>query len=859
MELNTKFGEEWFQPKGLILLPQFIAEQYNTSLTIERMSKVKLKLEFLNNIDETLRDETFRDSFKGYLLFDVDLKHLRPGEELHVDAALFSDHLFQIYELVDNDDEDSLKQAYTKLERVVGSLKEYINDKVPIKGAVVLPNKSRLSTSIMSVDNSLFYKDELEQSLRTDSQDSTLSSMVNPDFKIALAKMLDIGFFRQGHPETKEEAIYQASQRCYMQRLDEQIARFSQIDFNQIKLTDTQSSIKDDLLSGNALVWGGYCIGKSVSIISALSESLKRHQCLVRHDRTRKTGFKILFLSAQSLLSSKKLTLSPFLLIMEKWMKEAHTNIQVINYTHFLHLDIYHALKTKTLNEDVALFCSYLLKATDLDILMDNLSLLNNFNIIVLEETHALDLCKIKDLIKYFEKGTELQESSERKLWITSNAETLDSVLKDLIKISPKKDVQVENLRNIPAVAKLGEAINNAFGPERYPSTDLPMSSIKCHINVTYEYEWNDEERINKIVSLGNKWKPLIEALSSSILFIDCEDSNLLEKLQTEGTGAKIYGENYRIGEPLFLRYSDPIEAIVAGAEWHVLILHIKIHTMNSIQMIQMFNKRIISRSTTKIYIFSDKDLDMGSLVDADIKGDEDVHTGIEVSNNVEQESSDRIEIICSNELGNHHSDDINPEGEDTYNVNIRNSVSTEIMSSVDFLQGLDGHLMQYLQKIHEKKQNGKVSHFEGYDVTQLKHLPLEIASGSGILNIYLIQGQGKAFIVNLNLCPQAKDEVIEAQSLLKHVWKILLPCYSGHILVSGCKQKHVRKSITRISQLFYLLQLKALSEDNRSGYLSISAEETDQFAENGKIKLLPILLIQAIDPSHEAAIYDPK
>ena len=93
----------------------------------------------------------------------------------------------------------------------------------------------------------------------------------------------------------------------------------------------------------------------------------------------------------------------------------------------------------------------------------------------------------------------------------------------------------------------------------------------------------------------------------SSLLFIDCEESILPEYLRNVGVPISVYGDKFENGKALFLKHSDPIEAIVAGAEWHVLVVHIKMETMNSMEVVKGFNKRIISRATTKVVIFSDR------------------------------------------------------------------------------------------------------------------------------------------------------------------------------------------------------------------------------------------------------------
>ena len=589
--LRREFGDNWFQPTRLIIRPHFIVDQYNTSLSIKNDVDIKIKLDFFNRIIEVVKDENVCCNLQGYLVFDFNLNDLRPGADMHIHAALFSPFLFQIVELVDN--EDGIAQAYEKLHRVVKTIKQHVDCKVTVKGVVCLPHQNRQPGSIVSPDIPMFYQEELESFLDSVSQRKVPreSIKVTSDIKIALAKILKISFFDQHHPETKEEAIVRASKRCFLQRPEQKVSRFSQIDFNQIKLTETQKSINKTLLCGNTVVWGGYGIGKSVAIVSALEESIKQYKKLLKENKRDQLSFRIMVLSALGLLSDEGVKLSPFLLMVERWIKEVHemiefdNHLQVLNYTHFMCQDIRFAMETKTRNDMGVIFSSYLLDIYDLEITKRHSELLNNFDIVVLEETHAIGTTIVEELVKNFQMEMKVKiglKKKDTKLWIVSSTETMDLSL-DGFNVSPDPHVKPENLRNVPAVVKLAEAIDTAIGLERYPSTALLMPSLRCDIDVSYEYTSNDQERLKKIVTQAKKWMQWLPVLKSLILFIDCECSKLYEKLQEEDIHVKLCDQNYCFGEPLFLRHSDPIEAIIACAEWHVLVIHIKINTMNSI------------------------------------------------------------------------------------------------------------------------------------------------------------------------------------------------------------------------------------------------------------------------------------
>ena len=832
--LISEFGERWFEPKGLILRPDFIADAYKTSLILERDLKVKLKLEFLTDIKKILEDENLHN-LSGYLMFDIGLECLRPGRNMQIHAVLLSSHMFKIIELVG--DEDGIERAEKQLRRIILAIKEHINGVVPVKGAIVLPRKIRTPSSIMGSDCSILYRDELINLLTEFSQASGLSNKVTEDNKASLAKMLHISFFEQCHPESKQEATCRAGQRLFLQRPEEIIKRFSQIDFNSVQLTNTQNCIKEDLMAGSAIVWGGYGIGKSIAIVAAVKESIEQYQLYLTDSKNERKRLKILFVSAQGLLSDVDLKVSPFLLMIEKWIKEAcldlgcDDELLLLNYTQFIDRNVNFVMQTKFRNKKDFIFCSYLLKTADLEILRENPWPLNKFDIVVFEETHALEVDLIKNVIKGFEKATSANKINS-KIWITSNTERPDTILPSL-KVTPGTQTKPENLRNLPAIVKLAEAINTNIGPERYPSTALLMSSVMSEIDVTYEYEWNDEKRCHNIVEEAKKWKQWLP--QSSLLFIDCERSGLYEELKAEGIPIKNYGDQYRSGEPLFLRHSDPIEGIVAGSEWHLLIVHIKTRTLNSMEVIKSFNKRVISRITTKVYIFSDRleitefeedcSDDIESTAGSTVKT-----TSVDAVNSSEIRGTDKRESSFTTEKSSLTSTVSRNRSFLANKVKKNESLmtATPIHSSGDFR-----NLIEHIKLLHNMGtySDQKILHHEGYYFTHIRHLDVALRNGNE--DIYLVHGRGEAFLVQLNA--NTEDGVKEAQGNFERLWGIRLSAYCGCTLVS---RRH-NNNVTLIARLLYLLQPKfSSSKINNTGFVSVSAEEADYFAKQGKNKL---------------------
>ena len=252
--------------------------------------------------------------------------------------------------------------------------------------------------------------------------------------------------------------------------------------------------------------------------------------------------------------------------------------------------------------------------------------------------------------------------------------------------------------------------------------------------------------------------------------------------------------------------------------------------------MTQLFNKRIISRATTKIYIFSDGSVMKGQIGDADISSKK-------VRKNVVKNYSE-VERIGLYDLSNGSSDDIMLQERDLYSVSTENSVHTatrEIRSvRRRYLEDIDDSLMEQIQKKHMERSNEQISHFDGWDITQIGNIYIYIYIYKVFLtnesqNIYLVIGQGKAFIVHLNSGYEAENEVKKAKSHFEHVFGIQLPTYCGRILVSRCEQKNFTSA--RISKLIHLLQPNiSFLEGNDSGSICIHAEETNRFAKEGKL-----------------------
>ena len=808
-----------------------MVDEYKVSLTMQR--DLELKLEFFRAMNRILKDKNVSNSLSGYLMHDIDLKDLRPGENMKIHAVLFSSQTFRVIELLD--DENCIESAEKRLAHVVRAIAKLIKNKITVEGVIVFPRKVRQPTSIMRHDNSVLHQDELAKLFIGFSKTSTVSKQVTEDVKVALATMFQISYYEQCHAKSEQEAICRAAQKLFLQRPETDIKSFTQTHFNSIKLTDIQNCIKDDLLAGNAIVWGGYGTGKSVAVVAAIRDSIERYTKLVKENRTKQEDFKILFLSAQNLLSDKDLTLSPFLLMIEKWVREicedigCHNDLQIINYTQFLNLDINFPMQIKARNKREVLLSLYLLKKRDLEILKSK-AFLYNFDIIVLEETHAIDSNFITNFVSSLKRASTGNER-DSKVWITSNTEKFDLNLPGF-SLSPKLHVNPDNLRNTPAVVKLAEAINTNIGPERYPSTALPVSSIKCQMDSTYGFEPNGKKRLRKITEEVRQWKKWLS--DAQLLLIDCESSRLYEELKAEGICFKRLEDKYEISEPLLLCSSDPIEAVVAGAEWHVLMIHITAKTLNSIEMIKLFSKRIISRATTKVLIFSDRDLNLTKVETSYLKSDQNNDLTVEFADNIPVGNVETTPVELPDEYNC-----LNAPACNLFTLG-NNSVNHLLTKETDCSDDICNLIKSFEEFRSEMTtaSNQKFTDYAGYNFTQIRVLDDSLTNESE--NIYLVHGQENSFVVQFNCENPSSCQVVQARDVFENLWKVRLPAYCGSNLVSPRKTENV----TRITKLLYLLQPKIVSsENNKSGVISVSAEEADQFAKKGKNFLFSLVL----------------
>ena len=258
----------------------------------------------------------------------------------------------------------------------------------------------------------------------------------------------------------------------------------------------------------------------------------------------------------------------------------------------------------------------------------------------------------------------------------------------------------------------------------------MSVPSSLSGLNVDCIYEIDDQKRVANIVELAKKWEWLEK---SDFLHVDCESSNLFKEL--DGNGISVYKysecEGYQNDKCLFLEKSDPVEAIIAGAECPGLMVHVKQKSLNEISAVKVFSKRIISRATTKVYLF----LDQISVKEKDQSKDEKIISGENVGAERPENYTIRMtqenvirdenlkETIFAQKSDNYYSEEINPE-KSIYNQNHEEINVTQSGVRADIIQ------------------LGEVNHCQcGEEATDIKickvdDIPSDKINGGGHFNI---------------------------------------------------------------------------------------------------------------------------
>ena len=749
--MENRYGEEeWFQPSNLILHPFCIFEKFSLA------EKYGMDVELMQRFFTVVRSLKTQNKLCGYFLFNFDFSGAERDDPLEVKAAFVSKDVIKIIELVDA--EENIEVAQQDLVERIEDVKYLIDSEIPVEGVIVFSSTGPGSLTEADTLHGILYVNELNADRLTEAMLSHQSSLVGSsgDVKKAMARLL---YHPISHgPKCKEEAICEFGMWLFYQS-DNDTSEITRISYNSIKLTEDQKGLLEDLLElcehQCTILSGAYGVGKTVVIVSAIKELIIQNSEL-----------KFLFISAQSLLCEEDLQFSPFLEMVEKWIaglfRNNERNVNIYKHTDQLRLSI-DSLEAKAGDKGIT-FTSYLLKHSDLRALLNGELEPENFNVIILEETHGLDLHEIEKLT------TSFSHLKKPKVWISSNSNCLKTL--SSCRTLPKKGRdELRNLRNTPEIVEHAEKLELLLIPERYPSKTMLATTTASGLGVDCIFEIDNEKRIERIVELAENWDWIP---NSDLLFIDTENSSLFEKLQENDILVYRYNEGYQLDKFLFLNRSDPIEAVVTGAEWHVLIVHARAKTLNAIEAVEVFSKRIVSRATTKLYLFLDFELsDMNTEV---FKVHSDSKVQREVNVTVKSEEVEVPKDNREDRFGKSHKD---------RNVNKAMEVSTLI----DHIEK-ECKTANFTQK--------KTFIYRQYRFVRIQHLP-DPSLMSMEEDIYLVdvQAQEEAFVLQITSDGHHHEtNVITAKEGVKFLTGESLPAYcNGKLECSGSTENYANVS----------------------------------------------------------------
>ena len=394
--MKDQFGEDWFEPRQLFVRPQFIFEKFNISEKCR--ADVKIQQRFFAAV-RSLKD---KKELHGYFLLNCDFSPIESDDPLEIQVVFISKDVIKVIELASEDTEENVKNLERQLDDRIEAINIQIDNqshkKIPVEGMIIFPCKGRPDSCAENVYTVLYQNElmtELKMKLITPQQFLERTSQVMADVKITIARLISFNMLKWHYAKSEEEAIYEVAIWLCGHSDDKNITVFTRMPFNSIKLTEPQKILVSDLTDMNehgcTILSGPYGIGKSVVIVRAIKELFESN-----------SNLKVLFMSAQSFLSDAELKFSPFLTMIEDWIAglyepNSEKYVKVRRHTDQRKLEIeYLATEAKSSDKRVT-FSSYLLKHTDLEALHNAKLTLEMFDIIVLEETNAIDLSEIKN------------------------------------------------------------------------------------------------------------------------------------------------------------------------------------------------------------------------------------------------------------------------------------------------------------------------------------------------------------------------------------------------------------------------------------------------------------------------------
>ena len=616
--LNIRLGESWSNPEKLYTYPHFIVKSRNVDKT--RQNKLQGKKSGKSKTAEGRGDRGERKLLsaakklmnldncpRGYFISDTNLGDCHPDEVLQLDAIFISPDSIVVFEVKDYGNvEEAVEKAMDQLDKRLKAIDQLIQKKIPVFGAIVLPFKDKCPKDCPTSPSGYSVRILFKQDLQPDIFSGYLkewegkSSLSEEDKENALAKTLLFTFLSEYYPTSEEDFIHLEAQKIFLRRNRNYNGSFLIPSFNSITLTPEQiKNAKDmsDMQSGIAVINGPYGSGKTITVIKAIQNRVK-------------AGVKlnILFLSAQMAFNSVEiLHYSPFLETVKGLIEEALFSNEYVITGYNDNLISHEEKKPISIKLSLLTGCT----SPSLENLTEHWEN-NDKNIVILDETNALTNDEMEKFVTYFQKRNTVT-------WVTSNLGDSDlsqkySIFKNCrIKFM---HTNANSVRNTSEIISFANQVETIIVPERFPSGEMLRSNTPEGIPISHCYEKEDSSRIESLIFTIKRWLKVPSFKPNQLLVVNAEnDENLLFKMKKAGIPFQEYSSHVDGNAFLFLQEhsKDPIESIVAGGEWEVMIFYCSHQTITSNKATHLFNKRIISRVTTKLYLFSNYPVEQSS------------------------------------------------------------------------------------------------------------------------------------------------------------------------------------------------------------------------------------------------------
>ena len=826
LSLKIRLGDNWSNPKKFYTYPHLLVKSRIVHKT--REYKLKDKKSGTSETTEGRGDRAERKLLSavkelkdlencphGYFISDTNLGDCHPDDELQLDAIFISPDSIVAFEVKDyHNVEEAVAKAMDQLDKRLKAIDQLVQKKIPVSGAIVLPFTDKYPKDGTTTKSGYLVRILFQQDLHCDIFSGYLkqwegkSSAREEDKENALAKTLLFTFLSDCYPASEEEFIHLEAQKIFLRRNRNYKGSFIIPSFNSIELTEEQKKNAKDMSnmqSGIVVINGPYGSGKTFTVIKALQNRVKKLEPGVK--------LNILFLSAQMAFNGvKTLHYSPFLETVKGLIEEALSpyeciitgyNDELINHREEKPISIKLSLSTSR---------------TSLESLTKHWEN-NDKDIIILDETNALTSDEMEEIIKHFEKKEEVKEvkklyiKDNTVIWVTSNLDDSDFSQKYWILENYQfKSIRANanSIRNTSEIISFANQVETIIAPERFPSGEMLRSNTPEGIPISHCYEEKDSSRVKSLILTIEKWLEVPSFKLSQLLVVNAEnDEHLLSEMKKAKLPFREYSKPVDGVSFLFLQEhsKDPIESIVAGGEWEVMIFYCSHQTITSNKATHLFNKRILSRVTTKLYLFSNYPVEQSSLEKGAQQPSREDEQESSVNKNDEQTQlpsrQDKQESSASkiNEQAQLHS--IEDEQESSVNKNDKQHIKVEKEQDKEFMQNIEQQeVFNALKKIIGTipKTYRDLLIKDGY-----KMLNFEVFDSKKRNDVWLTQELGTSHNICLFTLNECLDTLQDARDYFDQTYSVRLPLIHNSCWLSNkdseqsletCKEKVVRLSL---------------------------------------------------------------